>query len=74
MTPINENTYENCMKSAQQAYLAADYIINNSKDQQNVLYVTASSPGHHAKYQEYGGYDMDNIADIVNNFLNSLIK
>lgn len=60
MTPINKDTYENSMKSAQQAYLAADHIINDYKER--VIYVAASSPGHHAKHREYGGYCFINNA------------
>lgn len=54
MSPIYKDTYQNVMIAAQQAYKAAE--ISCSSDVTNIVYVLACSPGHHAKYAEYGGY------------------
>lgn len=53
MTPIYDDTYNNAMVSANQAYKAAEYINDNPE---TITYVITSSPGHHAKYDQYGGY------------------
>lgn len=63
MTPIYEHTYVNAMKSAHHAYYAAE-LLAQSKTKQ-VIYVLATSPGHHAKYDEYGGYCFINNAAVA---------
>lgn len=60
MTPIYENTYHDAMISAKQAYVGTDYISVN-----NVVYILATSPGHHAKKSEYGGYCFINNAVVA---------
>ena len=55
MTPIYESTYHDAMISANQAFVASEYLINNFNNN-NLLYVLATTPGHHAKHAEYGGY------------------
>lgn len=63
MTPIHNSTYQNAMISAQQAYSAAEFSCDN--DHNNITYVLACSPGHHAKYAEYGGYCFINNATVA---------
>jgi acetoin utilization deacetylase AcuC-like enzyme len=53
MTPIFASTYENALISANQAYHGAEYL---HKNESNLVYILATSPGHHAKKAEYGGY------------------
>ncbi len=53
MTPIYKNTWNNVMISANQAYQGATYLHNNNS---KLVYILATSPGHHAKKSEYGGY------------------
>ncbi|QKF93675.1 histone deacetylase family protein [Fadolivirus algeromassiliense] len=62
MTPIYKDTYQNAMIAAQQAYKAAEIVCNS--DSSNIVYVLACSPGHHAKYAEYGGYCFINNASV----------
>jgi acetoin utilization deacetylase AcuC-like enzyme len=52
MTPIYGDTYENALQSAASAYKSAEIAwLNNSP-----AYALVCSPGHHAKWNEYGGY------------------
>lgn len=62
MTPIYENTWKNASISANQAYAAATYLHNHPHD---IIYVLATSPGHHAKTSEYGGYCFINNAMVA---------
>ena len=62
MTPIYENTYRDAMVSANQAYHGANYLHDNNM---NLVYVLATSPGHHAKKSEYGGYCFINNAVVA---------
>ena len=59
MTPIYKQTWSNALISANQAFNAATHLHFNPKD---VVYVLATSPGHHAKTAEYGGYCFINNA------------
>lgn len=52
MTPIYSDTYSNVMLAASQAYRAA----SQAGAAGGVNYALTCSPGHHAKYEEYGGY------------------
>ena len=59
MTPIYADTFSNAMVSANQAYLAGKHLAQKRDD---LIYVLATSPGHHAKYARYGGYCFINNA------------
>lgn len=63
MSPIYEDTFQNSMISAQQAYIAAEMVYNDNST--NIIYVLACSPGHHAKSKEYGGYCYINNAVVA---------
>ena len=62
MTPIYANTWHNAMISANQAYLGATYLNSHVGD---LVYILATSPGHHAKRSEYGGYCFINNAIVA---------
>ena len=64
MSPIYDDTYDNCMIAANQARKGAELLwaSNNPND---VIYVLTPSPGHHAKYEEYGGYCFINNAVVA---------
>lgn len=64
MTPITKDTFNNAMLSAQQAYISANLLLESTNNN-DIFYVAASSPGHHAKYGEYGGYCFLNNAMIA---------
>lgn len=51
MTPIYNNTYEHVINSIQTTHMAAYSALNN-----RVAYALVDSPGHHASFEEYGGY------------------
>lgn len=51
MTPIYENTYQLVSESIQITYLAAQSAFSNG-----IAYALVDSPGHHASYNQYGGY------------------
>lgn len=59
MTPISANTWQNSRISAIQAIMAALHLYNHPED---IVYALTTSPGHHAKYAEYGGYCFINNA------------
>ena len=63
MTPIFKDTYQNAMIAAQQAYRAADMAVE--AEENSVVYVLACSPGHHANFNEYGGYCFVNNACVA---------
>ena len=69
MTPIHANTWHNAMVSAQQAYLGASYLHQSVIDANthlcDLVYILATSPGHHAKRSEYGGYCFINNAIVA---------
>jgi len=60
LTPIFEDTWENVFASANNSYLVLEYI-----DKHDVIYCLNSQPGHHAKYNSYGGYCFLNNAAII---------
>ena len=53
MTPIRADTWRNALVSASQASKAAEHLYENPHD---IVYALTTSPGHHAKWSEYGGY------------------
>lgn len=67
MTPIYANTWHNAAVSANQAYHGANYVNNSS-----LVYILATSPGHHAKRAEYGGYCFINNVVVAATKLTSL--
>jgi acetoin utilization deacetylase AcuC-like enzyme len=71
MTPIYANTWHNAAISANQAYLGATYL---NKHPTTLIYVLATSPGHHAKTAEYGGYCFINNAMVAAKRLQELSK
>lgn len=60
MSPIYEHTYHNAMISAEQARVAGKLSSPNK-----IIYALTTSPGHHAKREEYGGYCFFNNAIIA---------
>lgn len=67
ITPIYETTFQNIMKSAHNSYVAAHWLINNMN--YRIIYCLNSVPGHHARYDGYGGYCFLNNAMICANVL-----
>lgn len=53
MSPIFEQTWQTALESANNCYLAKDYV---SKSGGEVVYCLNIYPGHHASYNTYGGY------------------
>lgn len=70
MTPISANTWTNALISASQASKAAEHLYNNPCD---IVYALTTSPGHHAKWSEYGGYCFINNAAVAARTLVELI-
>ena len=56
MTPIYDNTYQQVANCIQATYMATQSAINN-----DVTYILDAA-GHHATYEEYGGYCFINTA------------
>ena len=56
MTPIHEHTYQHVANSIQATYIGAQSAINN-----DMTYILDGT-GHHATYEEYGGYCFLNTA------------
>lgn len=62
MTPIYQNTYSNALISANLAQYAAEISYLQAE---NIIYVLAPIPGHHASYDQYSGYCFFNNAFIT---------
>lgn len=58
-TPIQENTYNRIMISANNCYQAENYL-----EKYKLIYCLNIDPGHHASYETYGGYCYLNNAAI----------
>jgi acetoin utilization deacetylase AcuC-like enzyme len=67
MTPIYKNTYDNALSSANNGFVATEYL--KSYD---VVYCSNLMPGHHASYNTYAGYCFLNNASICANKLQIL--
>lgn len=63
ITPIYIDTYQVILRSAKNSYIAARSIIE--KTNHKILYCLNAAPGHHAKYDTYGGYCFFNNAMIA---------
>jgi len=69
LTPIFEDTWHNALASANNSLTVKDYI--NDHD---VIYCLNQQPGHHAKYESYGGYCFLNNAAIIAKTLQFYLK
>lgn len=70
MSPIYSDTFTNAMIAASQAYRAASEAGHSG----GLKYALTCSPGHHAKYDTYGGYCFLNNAAISAYRLSELIS
>lgn len=61
MSPIYSGTFQNAMLAATQSLRAAEHAVVSG----GVNYALTCSPGHHAKYREYGGYCFINNAAVA---------
>jgi acetoin utilization deacetylase AcuC-like enzyme len=56
MTPIYDNTYEYIINSINIVDISVNYLLSLKLDEPGIAYALTSNPGHHASYEEYGGY------------------